>query len=200
MNPLHLFLWPTGLIRPFSYGANMMCASLLAVLPVLLLNLDSFGSELADMRSGSQLQIREWLTRPDVQAAFLFGLWMHTCLSCKRARDAWGSPALGIVYGLAGASVLAFGREDSTIALGAELAVLAISVVLVSVRSQNCDASTDHAEEPSDHLSQLTGEDLRLRAALLKAGAEGPAAVAKPVAPRPVSPRHGTARPAFGKR
>mgnify|MGYP001803236036 CR=1 FL=1 len=93
MNPLHLFLWPTGRIRPFSYGANMMCASLLAVLPVLLLNLDSFSAGVAGIRQGAAPDLRELLGRTDVQAAFLFGLWMHTCLSCKRARDAWGTPA-----------------------------------------------------------------------------------------------------------
>ena len=199
MNPLRRFLWPTGRIRPFSYGANMMCASLLAVLPVLLLNLDGFSAGLASLGRGARPELHQLLSRPDVQAAFLFGLWMHTCLSCKRARDAWGTPALGIVYGLAGASVLAFGREESMIAFGAELAVLAISMVLVAVRSSERDWSAADASEPSpDALGMLSDEDLLRRAAMLNAQTPS---MTTPSAPAPTLVAPATSkRPTFGKR
>jgi len=202
MNPLHLFLWPTGRIRPFSYGANMMCASLLAVLPVLLLNIDSFSEVVTAMRHGAAPDFRALLARPDVQAAFLFGLWMHTCLSCKRARDAWGSPALGVVYGLAGASLLAFGREENMIAFAAELLVLAISMVLVAVKSAAPSTTVGDTEvEQAGALGNLSDEDLLRRAAMLNAQAPS---LQTPTAPVSTAQARtaGMAikRPAFGKR
>ena len=85
------------------------------------------------------------------------------------------------------------------IALGAELAVVAISMVLVAVKSAapNQSAAASHNIEP-DALGALSDEDLLRRAAMLNDQTPKMETPSAPVVSR--KPSMQARRPAFGKR